>query len=56
MTETGKFLQGEQQPCDGCRQLFAPEDLAEGPLDTRWCSGCRPGAAFDCIQEDDGEP
>jgi len=46
----------ERAPCDGCGEMFSPDDLTPGELDTRWCSGCRSDAGFDCIQEDDGDP
>lgn len=47
----------DRVPCDGCGELHAPDELALGPFDTRWCEGCDAGAgAHDCVQEDDGEP
>jgi hypothetical protein len=48
---------GDRVPCDGCGGMYAPEDLTAGEIETRWCASCIDArAAFDCVQEDDGEP
>jgi hypothetical protein len=51
--------------CDGCNASCAPDQLSEGPLETKWCADCNARfAAFpwtgaerwDFVAEDDGEP
>jgi hypothetical protein len=50
----------DRVPCDGCGELFAPDALAPGESDTRWCRECVSDAGEilrgdPMIQEDDGE-
>lgn len=51
----------ERQPCDGCGALCPLGDLTEGPLQTQWCACCNAASdaappAWDCVEEEDGEP